>query len=361
MNTHGMHCGWFSTRFASFAVTVFGLATLAGCTTDGSAAVVVRGDLPGDRDSIVFAAPGRVEGASDVIEVGAGIDGIIKAVPVEAGQHVEAGVVLAILDCDELTAASSAARDEMEATTQSRARRLRGSRDEERNVAAAETAAAQAVLEQTRARHDRFERLAADDTPIVSRAEIDRARRDLRVAEESLKAAIENEHLVNAPPLREEIERHNALVRAARWRFKAASARVGKCVVTAPHSGTVLQLHLSPGEQVSLAFPRPIVSFADTTRLRIRAEVDERDIGRLELGQRARVTSDALDGETLAGHVVEIAAMMGRKKIRTGDPSEKSDRDVLEALIELDDDADSRRLVVGLRVTASFLGAGVTD
>jgi hypothetical protein len=48
---------------------------------------------------------------------------------------------------------------------------------------------------------------------------------------------------------------------------------------------------------------------------------------------------------------------MGRKKVRTGDPAEKADRDILEVLIDLDKiDLDTKdKAVVGLRVTAKFL------
>ena len=44
---------------------------------------------------------------------------------------------------------------------------------------------------------------------------------------------------------------------------------------------------------------------------------------------------------------------MGRKKIYTGDPAEKSDRDVLEILVDLNQ--VDPRLVVGLRTTVQFL------
>jgi hypothetical protein len=44
---------------------------------------------------------------------------------------------------------------------------------------------------------------------------------------------------------------------------------------------------------------------------------------------------------------------MGRKTIATGDPSDKSDRDILEAVIDLDD--NTRPLPIGLRVTVQFL------
>ena len=44
---------------------------------------------------------------------------------------------------------------------------------------------------------------------------------------------------------------------------------------------------------------------------------------------------------------------MGRKTVRTGDPADKGDRDILEVLVDLD--RQDPRLVVGLRVTALFL------
>ena len=43
---------------------------------------------------------------------------------------------------------------------------------------------------------------------------------------------------------------------------------------------------------------------------------------------------------------------MGRKKILSGDPSEKADRDVLEAMIDLN---GAIKLPVGMRVTVEFL------
>jgi hypothetical protein len=51
--------------------------------------------------------------------------------------------------------------------------------------------------------------------------------------------------------------------------------------------------------------------------------------------------------------------MMGRKSVQTGDPVEKSDRDVIEVLIDLDrrGGRDSRA-AVGLRVTVRFLEPG---
>lgn len=65
------------------------------------------------------------------------------------------------------------------------------------------------------------------------------------------------------------------------------------------------------------------------------------------------IQSDGFQGRKLMGRVASIGSEMGRKKVRTGDPAEKSDRDVLEALIALDE--TDAALVVGLRVTVQFL------
>jgi multidrug resistance efflux pump len=99
--------------------------------------------------------------------------------------------------------------------------------------------------------------------------------------------------------------------------------------------------------------PRPVVSLADLSRLRVRAEIDERDLGRLRASQPAFVTAEAFPDRQFKGHVVSFSSLMGRKQVRTGDPAEKSDRDVLEVLIELDE--RDERLAVGLRTTVRFV------
>ena len=65
------------------------------------------------------------------------------------------------------------------------------------------------------------------------------------------------------------------------------------------------------------------------------------------------IQADALDGKRLNGSVVRISTMMGRKSISTGDPSDKSDRDILEAVIGLE--GNPLALPIGLRVTVQFL------
>jgi HlyD family secretion protein len=302
-------------------------------------------------EDVVLASPGRIEGASEVINIGAGADGVLAEIRVREGQRVKAGEVLAVIDREDLSAELSAARATAESTRQSRTRLVRGSRDEERRQAEAEVNAVEAVVRQAQLRYDRYEQLFSKQ--VISEDQRDEARRNLEVSQANLRAAIKHKELVEAPPLPEELERADAEVRASDQRVRNVTERLSKCSVKAPISGTVLKTFMKPGETFSTFTPQPILSLADTSRMRVRAEVDERDLGRIRTGQQVIIRSDAFNGKTLTGRVNRIGSQMGRKKVRTGDPAEKSDRDVLEVWIDLND-ADEH-LVVDLRVTVQFL------
>ena len=302
-------------------------------------------------DEIVLACPGRVEGHNEVINVGAGADGVLTAVLVQEGQQVRAGQMIALIDCREIESQINEARALAERARQNRLRLLRGSRPEERRKAADETAVAEAQFKQAQLQHERVAQLFK--TAVVSKEELDKAARDLAVAEATLHAAKNQQALVNAPPLPEELARSDSEVRLAKEQARTAKARLDKCTVKAPLSGTVLRTFLKAGESVSTVFPQPIISLADTSQIRVRAEVDERDVGRVYLGQSVLVMADAYPEKKFAGKVSRVGAVMGRKKVRTGDPAEKSDRDVLEVLIDLDETPGY--LVVGLRTSVQFL------
>lgn len=303
----------------------------------------------------VLASPGRVEGLSEVIDIGAGIEGVLAEVRVQEGQTVAAGEVVALIICDDLKAELQAAHRFAEATRQSRQRLLRGSREEERRMAAAEVEAARAVFNQLHLQQQRLAGLFEKGD--VAKEAVEKSRRDVEVAEASLRARTDYQQLTNAPPLPEELAKADAEVQAADEKIRLASAKLDKCVIRAPAQGVVLRRHLNAGEVVSVLNPRPVLSLADISRLRVRAEVDERDVGRIYRGQPVYVLSEAVPSGKLSGRVSWIGTLMGRKKVLTGNPAEKSDRDVLEVLVELDEKADWA--IIGLRVTVQFIGKGV--
>src|SRR5882762_7315585 len=102
--------------------------------------------------TVVFASPGRVEGASETTQLGAAADGILKAVYVKEGQFVKRGTLLGEIGCDDLQASLQTAIAEADGARQARTRILRGARDEEKKIASEKTAAARATFEEAKSR-----------------------------------------------------------------------------------------------------------------------------------------------------------------------------------------------------------------
>lgn len=312
----------------------------------------VTGQAPAAGSRAVLSAPGRIEGAGIAIELMPAIDGTIRTVLVSEGSPVRAGQVIARLDCADLEADRRAAASRTVAARAALARLLRGGRDDAQAEAMALVAAAEARANKAALDLQRALRLFEDDQ-IIPRAVVDEAERNSRVAAADLEAARQRAAVARAEPLDQDRAVAEAAVGSARWSERAAAERVAKCAVVSPIDGVVLRRYLDPGARVVAWSPRPIVTVADLSSYRARIEVDERDAGLVRVGQRAEITADGFAGVTLHGVVSQIGSEMGRKHVRSGDPAEKADRDVLEAIVTLPSPAI--RLVVGLRVTAVVL------
>src|SRR6202047_1142265 len=125
------------------ALVVIGAAALFGTSRSRNLAQA-RGVPADSTGSVVFASPGRVEGASETTQVGAAADGVLKAVYVKEGQFVKRGTLLGEIACDDLQPALQTAMAEADSARQTRARLLRGAREEEKKIANEKTAAARA-------------------------------------------------------------------------------------------------------------------------------------------------------------------------------------------------------------------------
>jgi ABC exporter DevB family membrane fusion protein len=299
-----------------------------------------------------LAAFGRVEGREETIFLGASADGIVKKVLVVDGQKVDQGTLLAVLDCDDISAGIDLARAQVEAARQTRIRLLRGHRDEERSAAAQATEAANAVLAQAQEHFARVDSLQKGE---MSRDAIAQAKHDLEVAEANHERAIAEQNLVNAKPLPEEVSRADADVAAAEQNVKVVTDRLEKCKVRATISGTILKVMTKIGESYSTLLPHPLFTLADESVRRVRAEVDERDINRVRLGQSSFVTADGFPGKRFDGRVIQISPAMKPKSVLSDDPSQKADRDVLEVTIELNH--SNEELPLGLRVSVQMSDA----
>lgn len=296
------------------------------------------------------AAAGRVEPISEEMRLGFDMAGKIRDVFVEEGDTVRQGQVLANLASDELPARVEAAQQALAAQEANLAKVLAGARTMERKEALAAVDEAKAVLEVAKTENDRRTRLFSQE--VMAKEEADRARREYVVATERLEAARQRFHLVDDPSREEDVKRAMAEVAEARSRVAEAQALAEKALIRSPISGVVLRKYRRAGELVSVYFDTPVITVGDISRLRVRADVDERDIADVAVGQRALCLAEAYGDQKFSGTVTRLAKILGKKNIQTDDPAEKKDTRVLEVLIDLD---GVPPLPVGLRLDVFIL------
>ena len=115
---------------------------------------------------------------------------------------------------------------------------------------------------------------------------------------------------------------------ASRDRFEAL---IAKTRITAPINGVVTARHVQPGETVEVN--ARIVTIADLSRVRIEAEVDEYDTGRVALGAPVSIVAEGFPGAKWLGSVEEIPDTVVGRRLRPEDPGRPIDSRVLPVKI----------------------------
>lgn len=299
-----------------------------------------------------FAARGRVEGAtSQEIKLAARTFGRLLEVPVNDGDPVRKGQVVAVLENRDAKGRVDEARAALAQSQAALEKLLNGARPEERSAARAEMEEAQAAAENARQQYERVQRLFRDGG-IVSQSALDQAERDAKATQARLESLRQRYQLIMAPPRSEDVAAARAGVDLARARLAQAEDYYDNTFIRSPVDGVVVKRFMNPGESISYeSLYQPIITVTDTTRLMVRAEIDETDIGKIQVGEHAEIRCDAFLGQTFDGRVVRISGGLGKKNIRTDNPLEKVDTDVLETFVEVEPGSP---LPVGLRVDVYF-------
>jgi multidrug efflux pump subunit AcrA (membrane-fusion protein) len=83
--------------------------------------------------------------------------------------------------------------------------------------------------------------------------------------------------------------------------LEQARLDLGNAVVTAPIDGTVLAVNVETG--LSVGGGTVVVTLADVTKLKLTVNVEQKDIGQIQVGQEAAVSVYGITGRTFAGVV----------------------------------------------------------
>jgi len=172
----------------------------------------------------------------------------------------------------------------------------------------------------------------------VSDSDFDKARTERNRDEAALhEAEAEVLHLKRFV-LPEDRQVAEAQVQRAAARLRLARQQLEDMTLRAPCDGTVLELIKHAGDGVRFADNEPVAIFGDLSRLRVRAEIEERYVRGLKAGQRAVAYGRGLGKEEFAGRITQIKGVMGKKTVFSRAATERKDLDVLQVFLDLGGD-----------------------
>ena len=142
-----------------------------------------------------------------------------------------------------------------------------------------------------------------------------------------------------------------ALVRA---QLAEANFQVELNTIRAPADGTIVRRYANPGSGASTFSVTAMFQLQPAALRIVRAEVEERSINAVKIGQKVEIVPESDQQAKYLGEVIRIAAVMGARKLRSDDPSERADERVVEVVVS----AEAAPVLVGQRVLVKFLKDG---
>lgn len=302
---------------------------------------------PAEEKRWLAVAPGRVEPLSGVIRVAVPVMGVIGEVLVRANDTVFAGEPLIYLVDREAQARLAAA--EAQVALRRRARNKESASAGAGARRRAEDAVADAEMAVSEARSFIDKAVVERRASRGSDADVEAARSGLTRAQGRLtQQKAELRRIEADAPLPTQAE---GLLNIARSELLVAQAAMEKMTIRAPIDGTILQMNAKPGELASPSAPQPLVLLGDVSALRVRAEVDERDIEKIKVGQPVLVRPAAFRGREIPGTVSFVAPLVETGRNNALGQRNMTDVDVVEVLVKL---GESGPLVAGMKVDVYF-------
>jgi len=251
-------------------------------------------------------APVSVTGTIEAtqVDVSVKITGRIVERLVNEGDKVTRGQPLVRLDDSELAADVR----RLEASLRSAQATLRdlekGARPQEIEDARAAVASAEATRSMTEREFQRTDQLFKQN--LIAAQDVDRARQAFDVARAQERSAREKLALLLAGSRPDQIDAARWQVSQAESALVQAQSRLREAMVFSPIDGVVLRKNLEAGETANPGVP--ILTLVNPKDVWLRAYVPEMDVGRLKVGDTARLRVDAFPDRVFTGRLTEIGS-----------------------------------------------------
>lgn len=261
---------------------------------------------------IIVSAPGEIRSANQV-GIFAKTSGTVWSLPVKDGQGVSKGDL--ILQLDATSSQSTAASRELALQTA-----LQKKKDlEDSTYTSADLQAAEALVNEKY-----FAWLMAEED--YNEDKTDESRRQVRdTAYRTYLSALEDlEDLRQSQPTDQDWIKADSEIASAQKALLDANLSLSYTTLTAPQDGTLLFYDSGSGKIDTtsvITSGQKLFIIADLEDIQFEAEVDEADIGKIEVGQKVRLDLDAYPGREFSGEVSEIERIVsldsaGNKVVR---------------------------------------------
>jgi HlyD family secretion protein len=283
---------------AVVVIVALGIAVTArGNTTKFEPSQLGKAELGDIARSVV--ATGKVQPITKV-EVKSKASGIVTRLDVDINNHVKQGQVLAQLDQQEILDQVAAQKAQL-AAAQSNARAAQASIQYDKVNAEAPD------LPMYKNTYERNLQMSKEG--VVSQQSLDDAQQKYLAAANTRDKAV-SQISVDSSKLRQA----EAQVAQNQASLKQLEEQLSYTTVTSPMDGTILSRDVEIGDAVSSILvlgstATLVMTIGDTTQVYVQGKVDESDIGKVYLGQAARIKVESFKDKTFEGKVTKIAPL----------------------------------------------------
>ncbi len=285
----------------------------------------------------VISTNGKIEPVNS-FEAHAPAPATVNKVFVAEGDHVKAGQLLVKLDDAEARAQAARALSQLRSAEAALSGIKAGGTQEEVLTTRSDLVKAQAERDDAQRNLKAIQKLQQNGA--ASPAEVEGAQNRQKKAEADVQLL---QAKLNGRFSSPEVAKVEASAAEARAAYAAAQELLHHSNVTAPFSGTVYQLPVKPGSYVNGG--ELLVQVANLEKVRVRAFVDEPEIGRLAKGQKVEIKWDATPGRTWEGTLTRVPTSVTMVGTRT----------VGEITSEIDN--TDRKLLPNVNVNVSIISA----
>lgn len=301
-------------RTTALILTLATALALAGCGRNGADAGSTQSETSGEvvgGPEYTAISSGKVDVEGGLVDIAARAPGIVTEVLVQEGDEVVKDQILA--------------RQDDEDAILSRNRTAAQLRQAEAQIPILEV-----QLEAAKREENRVKRLI--DSSAVS--------------QQTYEQAVDRTLQLEA-----QLEAQHASVQLARAQLAQANYQVELYIVRAPADGKIVRRYANPGSGASTLQVTPMFQLQPDAQRIVRAEVAEQSIGSVHQGQAVEIVPESDQSLSYPGTVMRIADVMGARKLRSDDPSQRADERVVEVVV----DATSAPVLVGQRVFVKFI------